>query len=215
MKRLVLMLFSFVYSMVSYAQSEDFNKVYEACKLAQSSMSFGAGSQNEIEEAASLLTTLGWAPLILQEVDIKHEASIKNHLVFSPEFLNDVAKERSVYKRAKKYAEEQVASQRGGDVKLCTKCIKGEGKVIYALRHREGSFNVAAVAEVNGLINLSVTVKDEKGNESKPYKINSEEFKGANFRKLEKIPVPKGNSKVYITIENKSKENKSIAIIVE
>ena len=215
MKRLVLILFSFVYSMVSYAQSEDFNKVYEACKLAQSSMSFGAGSQNEIEEAASLLTTLGWAPLILQEVDIKHEASIKNHLVFSPEFLNDVAKERSVYKRAKKYAEEQVASQRGGDVKLCTKCIKGEGKVKYALRHRGGSFHVAAVAEVNGLINLSVTVKDEKGNVSKPYKINSEEFKGAGFRKLEKVPVPKGNSRVYITIENKSKENKSIAIIVE
>lgn len=215
MKRLTIVLFCSVFSTVSYAQSKDFDKVYEACKLAQTSMSFGTGSQNEIEEAASLLTTLGWAPLILQEVDIKHEASIKNHLVFSPEFLNDVAKERSVYKRAKKYADEQVSSQRGGDVKLCTKCIRGEGKVVYALRHRGGSFNIAAVAEVNGLINLSVIVKDEKGNESKPYKIHSEEFKGASFRKLERIPIPKGNSRVYITIENKCKENKSIAIIVE
>lgn len=215
MKRLMLVLFCSVFSIVSYAQSEDFNKVYEACKLAQTSMSLGAGSQNEIEEAASLLTTLRWAPLILQEVDIKHEASIKNHLVFSPDFLNDVAKERSVYKRAKKYAEEQVSSQRGGDVKLCTKCIRGERKVVYALRHRGGSFNIAAVAEVNGLINLSVIVKDEKGNESKLYKINSEEFKGASFRKLDRIPIPKGNSKVYISIENKSKEDKSIAIIVE
>ena len=215
MKRLVLMLFSFVFSMVSYAQSEDFHKVYEACKLAQSSMSLGEGSQNEIEEAASLLTSLRWAPLILQEVDIKHEASIKNHLVFSPEFLSDVAKKRSVYKRAKEYAKEQVATQRGGDVKLCTKCIKGEGKVIYAMRHRGGSFNVAAVAEVNGLINLSVIVKDTNGNESKPYKISSEEFKGASFRKLENIQVPKGNSKVYISIENKSKKDRSVAIIVE
>ena len=65
------------------------------------------------------------------------------------------------------------------------------------------------------MINLSVIVKDEKGNESKPYKINSDEFKGTSCRKLERIPIPKGNSKVYITIENKSKEDKSIAIIVE
>ena len=92
MKRLKLVLLCSVFSIVSYAQSEDFDKVYEACKLAQTSMSFGTGSQNEIEEAASLLTTLKWAPLILQEVDIKHEASIKNHMVFSPEFLNDVVK---------------------------------------------------------------------------------------------------------------------------
>ena len=189
--------------------------MYEACLLAQSSMSFGEGSQNEIEEAASLLTTLRWAPLVLQDVDIKHEASIKNHIVFSPEFLNDVAKDRSVYKRAKKYAEKQDATQRGGNVKLCTKCIKGDGKVVYAMRHRGGGFNVAAVAEVNGLINLSVIVEDTNGKESQPYKINSEEFKGASFRKLENIPVPKGNSKIYITVENKSKEDKSVAIIVE
>ena len=122
MRRILIVLFSTLFSIASYAQSEDFNKVFDACKLAQASMSFGTGSQNEIEEAATSLTTLRWAPLILQEIDIKNEASIKNHLVFSPEFLSDVAKERSVYKRAKKYADEQVSSQRGGDVKLCTKC---------------------------------------------------------------------------------------------
>lgn len=215
MRRIVLISFCSLFSIISYAQSEDFHKVYEACKLAQSSMSLGEGSQNEIVEAASLLTSLRWAPLILQEFDIKHEASMKNHLVFSPEFLSDVAKKRSVYKRAKEYAKEQIATQRGGDVKLCTKCIKGEGKVIYAMRHRGGSFNVAAVAEVNGLINLSVIVKDTNGNESKPYKTSSEEFKGASFRKLENIQVPKGNSKVYISIENKSKKDRSVAIIVE
>ncbi len=215
MKQLVLISFCSLLSIISYAQSEDFHKVYEACRLAQSSMSLGEGSQNEIEEAASLLTSLRWAPLILQEVDIKHEASIKNHLVFSPEFLSDVAKKRSVYKRAKKYANEQIATQRGGNVKLCTKCIKGEGRVVYAMRHRGGSFNIAAVAEVNGLINLSVIVKDTNGNESKPYKISSEEFKGASFRKLENIQVPKGNSKVYISIDNKSKKDRSVAIIVE
>lgn len=215
MKRFVLILSCSLLSALSFAQSEEFDEVFEACKLAQSSMSSEDGSQNEIEEAAWLLTSLKWAPLILQEIDVEHEASVKNHLVFSPEFLSAVAKDRSVIKRARKYAEEQAAAQRGGDVKLCTKCIKGEGKVTYAMRSRGGSFNVAAVAEVNGLINLSVIVIDEKGVESAPYKISSEEFKGAGSRKLENIPVPKGNSKIYISIENKSKTDKSVAIIVE
>lgn len=216
MRKLALISIISLFSITSYAQSEEFNKVFDACMLARSSMSSGEGSQNEIEEAASALTTAEWGPLILTEVDVKNEASFKNHIVFSPEYLNDVAKNHKVKKLAKKYAEEQIASQRGGDVKLCTKCIKGEKKVIYALRHNTGgNFNIAAVAETGGLINMSVIVKDANGNESEPYKIRSEEFKGATSRKLENIPVPKGNSKIYITIENKSKSDKSVAIIVE
>ena len=215
MRRLILFFCCSLFSIITHAQSEDFKKVYKACLIAQSSMSFGLGSQIEIEEAAALLTTSRWAPLILQDIETDHETSMKNHLVFSPEFLTDVAKERKVYKLAKKYSEEQVSAQRGGDVKLCTKCIKKGSKVVYAIRHRGGSFNVAAVAEVNGLINLSVVVKDADGNESKPYKINSEEFKGASSRKLDNIPIPPGNSKVYISIENKTNEDKSVAIIVE
>ena len=216
MRRFILITILYLLSIVSYAQSGAFYRVFDACKLAQSSMSFAEGSQSEIEEAAYALKTSEWAPLILQAIDIEHETSIKNHLVFSPEYLNDFVKDPSrVKKRAKEYAEEQNASQRGGDVKLCTKCIKGEKEVIYAMRHRGGNLNVAAVAEVNGLINLKVIVEDEEGNESKQYKINSEEFKGSDSRILRNISVPKGNSKVYICIENKSIGNKSVAIIIE
>lgn len=216
MRRFILITILYLLSIVSYAQSEAFYRVFDACKLAQSSMSFAEGSQSEIEEAAYALKTSEWTPLILQAIDIEHETSVKNHLVFSPEYLNDFVKNPSrVKKRAKEYAEEQNASQRGGDVKLCTKCIKGEKEVIYAMRHRGGNLNVAAVAEVNGLINLKVIVEDAEGNESKQYKINSEEFKGADSRILRNISVPKGNSKVYICIENKSIGNKSVAIIIE
>jgi hypothetical protein len=202
-----------------YAQIEDFEQVFKACVLAQSSQSFGEGSQAEIEEAAHMLANARWIPLVLQHVDTKYEVPIKKHLVFSPEFLKDVAVDRSVYKRAKMYQEEQMAPQRGvsrgGDVFLCTKCIKAGKKVVYALRTMGGKTNVAAVAEVNGLINLSVVVKDEKGNMSKTYKTTSEEYKGASTRRLTDIMVPKGNSYLYITVENKSKLNRSVAIIVE
>ena len=215
MRKFLLSLFICVLHTNLSAQSVNFDNVYKACMLAQSSMSYGQGSQTEIREAANLLTKTSWSPLILQNVDIKHEASIKNHLVFSPEFLKAVVDNRSVYKKAKMYQEEQMAAQRGGDVQLCTKCVKAQKRVVYAIRHTGGISNIAAIAEVNGLINLSVVVKDQNGQESKPYKITSDEFKGASSRKLHSIKVPQGNSILYITIENKSMKDKSVAIIVE
>lgn len=212
----LLLIFVFGLSSTSIsAQSENFSEILRACRLAQSSMSGGEGSQSEIREAADMLTGTLWNPLILQNVDVRKEESIKNHLVFSPEFLKDVVDDRSVYRRAKEYAEEQMSEQRGGNVFLCTKCIKGRGQVVYAIRHHGGTFNIAAVAEINGLINLSVVVKDSHGNESKPYKVSSNEFKGDSYRILNNIPIPKGNSVIYITLENKSKRAKSVAVIAE
>lgn len=195
-------------------QSKEFENVFRACTLAQSSMSDGVGSQSEIREACSLLTSTEWSPLILQQDGKNAEAAMKNHMVFSPEFLKDVADNRKVYKKAKQYAEEQIAQQRGGSVQLCTKCIKAKQKMTYYIRGNGKPINIAAVAEVNGLINLSVIVKDGKGKET-PYKINSDEYKGASTRRLPTIHLPKGYSYVYITIENKSDKDKSVAIIVE
>ena len=198
----------------AFGQSKEFENVFRACTLAQSSMSDGVGSQSEIKEACDLLTSTDWSPLILQQDSKNAEATMKNHMVFSPEFLKDVAENRKVYKKAKQYAEEQIAQQRGGSVQLCTKCIKAKQKMTYYIRGNGKPINIAAVAEVNGLINLSVIVKDGKGQET-PYKINSDEFKGASTRRLPTINLPKGYSYVYITIENKSDKDKSVAIIVE
>ena len=200
--------------MGAMGQSKEFENVFRACTLAQSSMSDGVGSQSEIREACSLLTSTDWSPLILQQDSKNAEAAMKNHMVFSPEFLKDVAENRKVYKKAKQYAEEQIAQQRGGSVQLCTKCIKAKQKMTYYIRGNGKPINIAAVAEVNGLINLSVIVKDGKGQET-PYKINSDEYKGASTRRLPTINLPKGYSYVYITIENKTDKDKSVAIIVE
>lgn len=195
-------------------QSKEFENVFRACTLAQSSMSDGIGSQSELREACSLLTSTDWSPLILQQESKNAEAAMKNHMVFSPEFLKDVADNRKVYKKAKQYAEEQMAQQRGGSVQLCTKCIKAKQKMTYYIRGNGKPINIAAVAEVNGLIDLSVVVKDCKGKET-PYKINSDEYKGASTRRLPTINLPKGYSYEYITVENKSDKDKSVAIIVE
>ena len=214
MKRIVHLILLCSICMGAMGQSKEFENVFRACTLAQSSMSDGVGSQSEIREACSLLTSTDWSPLILQQDSKNAEATMKNHMVFSPEFLKDVAENRKVYKKAKQYAEEQIAQQRGGSVQLCTKCIKAKQKMTYYIRGNGKPINIAAVAEVNGLINLSVIVKDGKGQET-PYKINSDEYKGASTRRLPTINLPKGYSYVYITIENKSDKDKSVAIIVE
>ena len=214
MKRILHLILLCCICVGAFGQSKEFENVFRACTLAQSSMSDGVGSQSEIKEACSLLTSTEWSPLILQQDSKNAEAAMKNHMVFSPEFLKDVADNRKVYKKAKQYAEEQMAQQRGGSVQLCTKCIKAKQKMTYYIRGNGKPINIAAVAEVNGLINLSVIVKDGKGQET-PYKINSDEYKGASTRRLPTINLPKGYSYVYITIENKSDKDKSVAIIVE
>lgn len=214
MKRILQLVLLCCICVGAFGQSKEFENVFRACTLAQSSMSDGVGSQSEIKEACDLLTSTDWSPLILQQDSKSAEASMKNHMVFSPEFLKDVADNRKVYKKAKKYAEEQMAQQRGGNVQLCTKCIKAKQKMTYYIRGNGLPINIAAVSEVNGLINLSAIVKDGKGKET-PYKINSDEYKGASTRRLPTVNLPKGYLYVYITIENKSDKDKSVAIIVE
>lgn len=214
MKRILHLILLCSICVGAMGQSKEFENVFRACTLAQSSMSDGVGSQSEIKEACDLLTSTDWSPLILQQDSKNAEAAMKNHMVFSPEFLKDVVDNHKVYKKAKEYAEQQDAQQRGGSVQLCTKCIKAKQKMTYYIRGNGKPINIAAVAEVNGLINLSVIVKDGKGQET-PYKINSDEYKGASTRRLPTINLPKGYSYVYITIENKSDKDKSVAIIVE
>lgn len=214
MKRILHLILFCSICVGAFGQSREFENVFRACTLAQSSMSDGIGSQSEIKEACNLLTSTDWSPLILQQDSKNAEAAMKNHMVFSPEFLKDVADNRKVYKKAKQYAEQQNAAQRGGDVQLCTKCIKAKQKMTYYIRGNGKPINIAAVAEVGGLINLSVIVKDGNGKET-PYKINSDEYKGVAARRLPIINLPKGYSYVYITIENKTDKDKSVAIIVE
>ena len=215
MRRLTIILLLCAGSALSFAQSTDFNNVFRACSLAQSAMSDGKGSKTEIREAEELLTKAEWNPLILQNEDIKGEASLDNHLVFKPEFLSDLAQGRKVFENAEKYAKEEITFQRGGDVQLVTKCVKARKKVSYSLRSFGGCMNVAAVAETNGLVNLTVDVIDEDDNIIESRKESSDEFKGASSRLIKGIKVPEGNMRIIISIENKSKRNKSVAIIVE
>ncbi len=216
MKRVafVLLLFMGVCT-VSFGQSKEFISVYHACRKAQSLMSDNEGSKDEIQDALKLIKQVDWSSLILQDDDVKGEADMKGHMVFSTPFFAELCKGDKVYKKAREYAKELVVSKRGGKVFLCTKCVGAGKKVTYKMNHAAKSLCVAAVPEVNGLINLAVVIQDSKGKKSMPYKITSDEFQGASCRLLEAVKMPTGRCVVYITIENKFTEPKSVAIIVE
>ena len=136
-------------------------------------------------------------------------------MIFTTSFFNEMSKGNNVFKKAKEYAKEQAADARGGNVYLGTKCVGAGKKVTYKMNHMAKTLRVGAVAEVNGLINLSVIVKDARGHVSKSYKVTSDEYHGAPSRLLDEIKMPSGKCVVYITIENKYREPKSVAIIVE
>lgn len=217
--RLVLTVASLFLFVLSHAQSKDFEQVYDACVLAQRSMSDAMGSNAEVAHAADLLNSAKWSVLRLYNNDGKGEAKFgKETMVFTPEYLKNFSIDRRlVYRKAKQYAEEQASQQRGDDdaVKLCTRCIDGKSKVTYGMRHYGDALCVAAVAEVNGLINLSVVLVDRHGNRSETYKLTSDEFKGMPSRKLPKITMNEDFYDVYITIENKYGRPRSVAVIVE
>lgn len=101
MKRILHLILLCSICVAAFGQSKEFENVFRACTLAQSSMCDGIGSQSEIKEACSLLTSTDWSPLILQQDSKNAEAAMKNHMVFSPEFLKDVADNRKVYKKSK------------------------------------------------------------------------------------------------------------------
>lgn len=214
-RTIITLLLCACFHATAFCQSEDFMKVYRACQKAQSSMSDDEGSKSEIKEALKLITDAKWSMLIMQNDNVKGEAGIKKHMVFTTSFFNEMSKGNKVFKKAKEYAKEQAADARGGNVYLGTKCVKAGKKVTYKMNHIGKTLRVGAVAEVNGLINLSVVIKDAKGHVSKTYKVKSDEYHGAPSRLLDEIKMPTGKNVVYITIENKYKEPKSVAIIVE
>ena len=219
MKRIGLILIGLLCCMFSHAQSKNFEKVYEACLLVQSAMDDDKGSNMEIARAAELLNSIKWSYLRLYLSDREEEMKFgKENIVFTPEYLSLFSQDKKlVYRKAKKYAAEKAAKKRGDEntVKLCTKCIAGKSKVTYGTRKNGNTLNVAAVAEVNGLINLYVTLVDNKGIELGPYKVSSKEFEGMPSRKLTEITMKKGTYDVYITIENKYDEPRSVAVILE
>ena len=219
MKRIVWIFVGWLCCMFSHAQSNDFEQVYEACVLVQSSMDDGKGSNMEIARAAELLNSAKWGYLRLHNSDGEGEAKFgKENIVFTPEYLKLFSQDKKlVYRKARQYAEEKAAEKRGDEnqVKLCTKCIAGNSKVTYGMRKQGNTLKVAAVAEVNGRINLSVTLVDKKGGKLGPYKIPSKEFDGMPSRKLPEITMKKGMYDVYITIENKYNEPRSVAVIIE
>ena len=219
MKRIVLILIGLLCCMFTHAQSKNFEQVYEACMLVQSSMDDDKGSNMEIARAAELLNSVKWSYLRLYLSEGEKETKFgKENIVFTPEYLQLFSQDKKlVYRKAKQYAAEKAAKKRGDEnpVKLCTKCIGGKSKVTYGTRKLGNTLNVAAVAEVNGLINLYVTLVDKKGGKLGPYKIPSKEFEGMSSRKLPEITMKKGVYDVYITIENKYDEPRSVAVILE
>jgi len=188
-----------------------FDQVYDACRLAVSSLSSGAGSQEGVREAAQKLKDAKWVNFNLYAVDASGEKALGKHLLFSEKYFTDLANGHVV----KRKAEEYYAERRSGDgVRLCTKVIGGGKTVKYSFNCMGGrTLRVAVVAEVNGLVNLKVRAKKKGSAEAAvERKENSDEYKGKAYRNIS-LDLPKGHYIVTLEITNKYKKDRSVAII--
>lgn len=208
MKRLVIIQILVLCSLTATAQTA-FDNVYEGCRLAVSALSDGTGSQSGMREAAQKLKEAKWVNFNLYAVDNKGEGKIGKHMIFSDKYFTDLANNHAVKRKAREYDEERA----GDGVKLCTKVVKGGKTVTYSFNCIGGrTLRVAAVAEVNGRVNLKVKAKRKGTNTTIERKENSEEYKGKQSRKIE-IALDKGQYIVTLEITNKSKKECSMAIM--
>lgn len=106
MKKCVMIFVCLLCIMFSHAQSKDFEQVYKACLLVQSSMSDGEGSYMEIDRAIELLNISNWSSLRLHNLDGKDEVKYeKENIIFSPEYLMKYSQRKNLFiRKAKKYA---------------------------------------------------------------------------------------------------------------
>lgn len=208
MKRIATFLSVLLCCMVATAQTA-FDKVYQGCQLAVSALSDGTGSQSGMREAAQKLKEAKWVNFNLYAVDNAGEGKIGKHLIFTEKYFTDMADNHGVKRKAKEYDEERA----GDGVKLCTKMVKGGKTVKYSYTCMGGrKLRIAAVAEVNGLVNLKVKAKRKGQNAAIERKENSDEYKGKQSRLIE-VSLDKGQYIVTLEITNKNKKDCSIAIM--
>lgn len=207
MKRLATIIIAFMCYSFCQAQTA-FDKVFEGCKLAVSSLSNGTGSQGGMREAAQKLKEAKWVTFQLKEAE--GEGSIGKHMMFTEKYFTDLANNHKVKGKAKEYAEERA----GDGVRLCTK-VKKKGKTVkYSFNYQGGrTLKVGVVAEVDGLVNLKVRAK-KKGSAAAAIerKENSNEYKGAAYRNIS-VALPDGQYLVTLEITNKYTKDRSVAII--
>lgn len=207
MKQFVITFFCLLCSLYISAQTA-FDKVFEGCKLAVSSLSDGTGSQGGMREAAQMLKDAKWVTFQLKEAE--GEGSIGKHIVFTEKYFTDLANNHKVKGKAKEYAEERA----GDGVRLCTKVIKKGKTVKYSFNNLGGrTLRVGVVAEVDGLVNLKVRAK-KKGSAAAAIerKENSNEYNGAAYRQIN-VNLPEGQYVVTLEITNKNTKDRSVAIM--
>lgn len=207
MKQLAIILIV-ILSYANCVAQTAFDKVFEGCKLAVSSLSDGTGSQGGMREAAQMLKDAKWVTFQLKEAE--GEGSIGKHMVFTERYFTDLANNHKVKRKAKEYAEERA----GNGVRLCTKVIKKGKTVKYSFNYHGGrTLKVGVVAEVDGLVNLKVRAK-KKGSAAAAIerKENSNEYKGAAYRQIN-VNLPEGQYVVTLEITNKYTKDRSVAIM--
>lgn len=192
----------------------DFDKVYSACKKAQSSLNGGSGSPKELKDACDLMNSVKWNNLNLQKLEGSQEVSMTGHFVFLPEFWKDLIKSHKVYKKALEYQNKSANKpERGGSsgVQITTKAIKARSAVKYGFKCY-GVLDIALVSEVNGLVSWKIIVLGNNG-EKLEIKDNNNEFKGMPYR-YRKLQLGNRISSVIVEILNTTNKDTSCAIIV-
>ena len=208
--RVFILLFFFIGGQMSVnAQTTTpFETVFDACKKACEALDGGFASGEQLLAVSKTLRDAAPIPLTVKQ-------TLKGHLVFDYEFIQDCIDDDKIYDIADKYAKE--AKERGdkdsaNKVRLDTKMVAAGQTCTFEIPSCSGTSQIGCVAEVNRSFSWKIKTIGYQSKSEREYKCNDSVRKGLPFRK-EKVSSDE-RYKIIVSITNKSKRDGSFALIL-
>ena len=162
-----------------------FETVFDACKKACEALDGGFASGEQLLAVSKTLRDAAPIPLTVKQTQ-GDVLSLKGHLVFDYEFIQDCIDADKIYDIADKYAKE--AKERGdkdsaNKVRLDTKMVAAGQTCTFEIPSCSGTSQIGCVAELNRSFSWKIKTIGYQSKREREYKCNDSVRKGLPFRK--------------------------------
>ena len=169
----ILLFFSIGGQMSANAQTTTpFETVFDACKKACEALDGGFASGEQLLAVSKTLRDAAPIPLTVKQTQ-GDVLSLKGHLVFDYEFIQDCIDDDKIYDIADKYAKE--AKERGdkdsaNKVRLDTKMVAAGQTCTFEIPSCSGTSQIGCVAEVNRSFSWKIKTIGYQSKSEREYK---------------------------------------------
>lgn len=223
MKRKIFFIALLLLPIMAWAQERvlqtSIDSTYEACLLARRSLLGKTASKEEMKEASQLYAqTFQLFNIPIIDRSYTNLVPIEGHIVYLPSFFDSLSDGKRIHEFAKRYRETD--SERRGvaenrKVKVSNRAIKKKESVVFQYQPKGKVVDFAVVTEPQRLMTVFIEAFDDTGTKiGERIQRRDSAYEGYEDCLLKDIAVPEGTAYFKITVQNKSKKDSSLIIII-